>query len=167
MNSQIMTDNIPSISDIDFETLPKEFRKKSILSRSIFSVIVAIPISVSFFFTPHFSFDILLSFFLILVLLNIFHSVKSYHYKFYAIREKDLLYRSGIFFRQTAIVPFNRIQHVEMKQTPLDRKFGLAKLVFFTAGGSGSDLKLSGLYKEQAEKIRMFIIEKIGELSEH
>lgn len=167
MNSQIMSESVPTINTIKFEMLPKKARKKSIYSSSIFSIIIGLPVGFSFLFSPHIAVDISLSFIFILLALNIFHSMKSYHYKFYAIREKDLLYRSGMFFRQTVVVPFNRIQHVEMKQTPLDRKFDLAKLVFFTAGGSASDLKISGLYKEDAEKIRMYIIEKIGDLSEH
>ena len=56
----------------------------------------------------------------------------------------------------------NRIQHVEKSSTPLDRRFNLATLQIFTAGGTGGDLKIHGLPARTAEKLRFFILEKIG-----
>lgn len=80
----------------------------------------------------------------------------------YALRDRDILYRSGVFWRTTTAIPFNRIQHVEKSSTPLDRKFKLATLQIFTAGGSGGDLKIHGLPAKTAEKLRTFILNKIG-----
>ena len=80
----------------------------------------------------------------------------------YAIRDKDVLYKSGVFWQTVTAVPFNRIQHVEKSSTPLDRRFGLATLQLFTAGGSGGDLKIHGLSAQTAENLRVFIIEKVG-----
>jgi membrane protein YdbS with pleckstrin-like domain len=59
-------------------------------------------------------------------------------------------------------VPFNRIQHVETSNTPFDRRYGIATLRLFTAGGSGADLKIDGLGKKAAEKLRVYILEKAG-----
>jgi membrane protein YdbS with pleckstrin-like domain len=41
------------------------------------------------------------------------------------------------------------------------RIFNLATIEIFTAGGSMSDLKISGLKKEEAEKMKAFITNKI------
>jgi len=82
--------------------------------------------------------------------------------KGYAVRERDMLYKSGVFWRTVTAIPFNRIQHVEKSSTPLDRRFGIASLQIFTAGGSGGDLKIHGLSTKTAEKLRFFILEKIG-----
>ena len=57
---------------------------------------------------------------------------------------------------------FNRIQHVERSSTPLDRRFRIANLQLYTAGGSGGDLRIQGLPERTAEKLRAFILEKIG-----
>ena len=65
-------------------------------------------------------------------------------------------------WRKTVLLPFNRVQHAEVSSGPLQRKFGLASLKFFTAGGSSVDLKIDGLMKERAEEIRSFIMEKCG-----
>jgi membrane protein YdbS with pleckstrin-like domain len=78
-----------------------------------------------------------------------------------ALREFDLAYRSGLFWRKTVIVAFNRVQHVEVSSGPLQRKFGLASVKIFTAGGSSVDLRVDGLLAERAEQIRAFIATKI------
>lgn len=85
----------------------------------------------------------------------------------YAIRDKDILYKAGVFWHTVTAVPFNRIQHVEKSSTPLDRRFELATLQLFTAGGSGGDLKIHGLATERAESVRTFILEKVGKIVEH
>ena len=80
----------------------------------------------------------------------------------YAVRDKDILYKSGVFWRTVTAVPFNRIQHVEKSSTPLDRRCNIATLQLFTAGGTGGDLKLHGLSAETAESLRTVILNKVG-----
>jgi len=85
----------------------------------------------------------------------------------YAVRDKDILYKAGVFWRTVTAIPFNRIQHVEKSSTPLDRRFRVATLQLFTAGGSGGDLKIHGLPAQLAENLRVFILEKVGTSIEH
>lgn len=85
----------------------------------------------------------------------------------YATRDKDILYKAGVFWHTVTAIPFNRIQHVEKSSTPLDRRFGIASLELFTAGGSGGDLKIHGLPVDTAESLRSFILEKVGSGIEH
>ena len=85
----------------------------------------------------------------------------------YAIREKDIVYKSGVFWHTVTAIPFNRIQHVEKSSAPLDRRFGIATLQLFTAGGTGGDLKIHGLSTEVAENLRVFILDKVGASIEH
>lgn len=82
-----------------------------------------------------------------------------------ALRDHDIAYRSGLFWQKTVIVAFNRVQHVEVSSGPLQRKFGLASVKLFTAGGSSVDLRIDGLLAERAEQIRAFIAAKIGDTS--
>ena len=85
----------------------------------------------------------------------------------YAVRDKDIIYKSGVFWQTVTAIPFNRIQHVEKSSTPLDRRFEIATLQIFTAGGSGGDLKIHGLPAQIAERLRVFILEKVGASIEH
>lgn len=77
-----------------------------------------------------------------------------------ALREKDIIFTQGLFWRQSTLLPFNRVQHIEIHRNPIERKLGLSCLRIFTAGGSGVDLHIRGLENERAEKIKQFILEK-------
>jgi membrane protein YdbS with pleckstrin-like domain len=79
----------------------------------------------------------------------------------YVVREKDISYKKGVFFRSLTTVPFNRIQHIEIDEGPVSRFFNLVSLSVFTAGDSSDDLKISGLLKEDAQQIKEFISNKI------
>jgi len=85
----------------------------------------------------------------------------------YAVRDKDIVYRYGVLFRNVTAIPYNRVQHVETASGPLDRQFGTATLQLYTAGGSGGDLKIEGLDADIAERLRVRILEKAGAAIEH
>ena len=81
----------------------------------------------------------------------------------WAVREHDLIHRSGVLWRRTTILPFARVQHVESVSGPLERRFGLMRLKCFTAGGSGGDLMVRGLDVERARRVRAHLLGRIGE----
>ncbi len=89
--------------------------------------------------------------------------IKKALVKGFAMREFDIAYCSGLFWRKTVIVAYNRVQHVEVSSGPLQRKFDLASVKLFTAGGTSVDLKIDGLSSGRAEQIRAFIADKIEE----
>ena len=70
----------------------------------------------------------------------------------YVVRDKDLVYKAGVLWRSVKAVPYNRVQHAETASGPLDRRYGLARLTVFTAGGSGGDLRVDGLSSDVAER---------------
>lgn len=78
----------------------------------------------------------------------------------YVVREKDLLYKSGVFWRSVKTFPFNRVQHTMIDSTPLDRRFGLSNLSVFPAGANAGH-KIRGLGQENAERLRVYISERI------
>ena len=80
----------------------------------------------------------------------------------YAVREKDIIYNSGLFWRSSIAIPFNRVQHCEVSIGPIDRMFGLSTLKIFTAGGSSSDLGIEGLKPETSNRLKDFITNKTG-----
>ena len=81
-------------------------------------------------------------------------------HKGYALREHDIAYRSGMFWRKQVLLPFNRVQHVEVASGPLQRRFDLATLKFYTAGGSSVDLAIGGLMSAEAERLRTYILSR-------
>lgn len=71
----------------------------------------------------------------------------------YAIRAHDLIVQSGVLFRRRTSVPHNRIQHVDTRQGPIERAFGLSQVVVYTASGV-SDSSIPGLAEADAEALR-------------
>ena len=79
-----------------------------------------------------------------------------------ALREMDIHFKSGVVWRKTVSLPFNRVQHVELENGPLERAFGLTSLKFYTAGGGSADMKIPGLSPDRATSLRAYIMERAG-----
>ena len=84
----------------------------------------------------------------------------------YAVRDKDIAYKSGVLWQSETVVPYNRVQHAETGSGPIDRSLSLARLTVFTAGTAGGDLRIDGLGEDVAERLRVFIIDRLRGLEE-
>ena len=84
----------------------------------------------------------------------------AFRQKGYAVRERDISYKTGLINRKTTTVPFNRVLHCDIKQGIISRYFGLSKLNVYTAGGAKSDLAIPGLSAEKAKKLMDFVLQK-------
>ena len=71
----------------------------------------------------------------------------------YAERNEDLLLRSGIFFQRTLVVPYGRMQYVDVAVGPLERMFGLCTLKLHTAA-PGTNATIPGLPAEEGARLR-------------
>lgn len=71
----------------------------------------------------------------------------------YAERADDLVVGSGIWFRRLVVVPYGRLQFVDVKAGPIDRSFGLTSVQLHTAAAS-SDAAIPGLPPETAATLR-------------
>ena len=60
----------------------------------------------------------------------------------------------GYLFRSDTIVPFGRIQHIDLDQGPIQRRYDLATLTVHTAGNHNSTVSLPGLLHEDAAEMR-------------
>lgn len=72
----------------------------------------------------------------------------------YAVREHDLIVQSGVFFRRWSSVPLTRIQHVDSRQGPLERLFGVQRLLVYTAAGVSADGVIPALTEANATTLR-------------
>jgi membrane protein YdbS with pleckstrin-like domain len=71
----------------------------------------------------------------------------------YAEREDELLVSHGIMFRQLVVVPYGRMQFVDVQAGPLERAFGVAQVQLHTAS-AGSDARIPGLTAAEAARLR-------------
>ena len=79
----------------------------------------------------------------------------------YREEEHELHVRYGLFTRVRTVVPFGRVQHIDIAHGPIERRFGLATLILHTAGTRGAAVPLPGLLHEEAERMRDRIRAKI------
>jgi membrane protein YdbS with pleckstrin-like domain len=78
----------------------------------------------------------------------------AYRHIAYTIETDGLQIRRGVFWRTVVDVPRSRVQHTDVSQGPLERRFGLGALVVYTAGTDHSRVELGGLAYDTAFAIR-------------
>jgi membrane protein YdbS with pleckstrin-like domain len=71
----------------------------------------------------------------------------------YALRSDDLVVVSGILFRRLVVVPYGRMQLVDVKRGPIDRRFNLAGVQLHTAAAT-TDATVPGLPPAAAAELR-------------
>ena len=80
--------------------------------------------------------------------------LRRYHARGFDMGEDRLRVVRGILFQSDTVVPFGRIQHIDVNQGPLQRAYGIATLTVHTAGTHNASVHLPGLEKELASDMR-------------
>lgn len=84
-----------------------------------------------------------------------------------AVQYRNLSYRlgplgleiqRGIFWKRRITVPVSRVQHTDIAQGPLQRKFGIGKVTIYTAGTQNASVELDGLEFATANQLRDSLI---------
>ncbi len=68
-------------------------------------------------------------------------------------REDDLLIKRGRLWRSVTVVPYGRMQYVEVSSGPISRAFGIATVQLHTAS-PGTDASLNGVPADDAARLR-------------
>ncbi|MGJ9404383.1 PH domain-containing protein [Arthrobacter sp. KK5.5] len=71
----------------------------------------------------------------------------------YAERENDLLVRSGLLFQKVLVVPYGRMQYVDVAVGPIDRQLGLCRVQLHTASTSAT-AEIPGLPAAEGTRLR-------------
>lgn len=79
----------------------------------------------------------------------------------YAERGDDLLVRRGLLFLRLSVVPYGRMQFIDVTAGPFERSFGLATVRMHTAAAA-SDARIPGLSRGEAARLR----DRLAELGE-
>ena len=87
--------------------------------------------------------------------------LRRYHAKGYRMGSDRLRVVRGLWFRSDTVVPFGRVQHIDVHQGPVERHYDLATLVLHTAGTHNASVALPGLLNETALEMRETIRERI------
>ena len=81
----------------------------------------------------------------------------------FCVDDRLMRMRYGIVFVEERLVPVPRMQHIDLMRGPIERLFGLATLVVFTAGNEGSSFRVPGLAVGRAQELRDRILRARGD----
>jgi membrane protein YdbS with pleckstrin-like domain len=79
----------------------------------------------------------------------------------YCERGDDLLVRRGVLFSRLSVIPYGRMQFIDLTAGPIERSFDLATVRMHTAAAA-SDARIPGLSAEEAARLR----DRLAELGE-
>jgi membrane protein YdbS with pleckstrin-like domain len=80
----------------------------------------------------------------------------------YEVDDAGITIRSGVVWRSHVRLPRVRIQHTDVSQGPLQRRFGVATLKLYTAGSRYTRIDLPGLAHGEALALRDALIVRAG-----
>ncbi len=72
----------------------------------------------------------------------------------YVMAEERLRVVKGLLFHSDTVVPFGRVQHIDVDQGPLERAYDIATLTVHTAGSHNASVHLPGLKHADALAMR-------------
>ena len=91
---------------------------------------------------------------LVALVLALMVPLRRYNARGYDMGEDRLRVVRGLLFHRDTVVPFGRVQHLDVEQGPLERAFGIARLVLHTAGTHNASVVLPGLAHARAVEMR-------------
>lgn len=91
---------------------------------------------------------------LVIMVLLIFMPMRRYNARGYQMSTDRLRVVRGVLWHFDTIVPFGRVQHIDLHQGPVERFFGIARLTLHTAGNHNASVNLPGLGADLAREMR-------------
>lgn len=88
------------------------------------------------------------------IAIGLWRGERAWRYTHWRLDEAGFTLRRGHLWRRETRVPQSRVQHLDLRRGPLQRRFGLATLVIHTAGTRHSEVVVRGLDGEDAERLR-------------
>jgi len=81
-----------------------------------------------------------------------------YRHTAYRVDGRGIEIRQGVLWRVVIHVPRSRVQHIDVSQGPLERRYGLGTLVLYTAGTDHAKVALAGVEHGRALRIREHLL---------
>ena len=163
-NQQVALETLPRFAEVEFHELDPSYARVVLGVALVFQLPVFLFVAGLLFavLAPNTGFSLLAGGALIIILCLFsflaWFSFKSARVMRYALRQHDVIVQSGVFWKQETVQPIRRIQHIEQRQGPIDKRFGLYELKLFSAGTGHFTFRIPGLDAVSASGIRQFIL---------
>ena len=138
----------------DLTPLDPAYRTVLRIVASIWSAIFLVGALVAEFVIPGWHGFILIPVLILSALLILRLPQRRWAARGYAGGEERLRVVRGLLFHSDTVVPFGRVQHIDVDQGPLERAYDIATLTVHTAGSHNASVHLPGLRHEDAIAMR-------------
>lgn len=164
-NRQVWSDDIQPIESLVFQPVEKSYVKVVVIRIALVYIILMACACLMLLSDMSHVVIVLIAAECVLGLVFAANAVmarKIYRFKGYALRDKDITYRSGIFFTSVTTIPFSKIQQVSIRMNPVSRIFNLY-YVDVTSGAQGvtNSVSIPGLTRKKAEEIKSLLINNV------
>lgn len=162
-NDTLDIGNLPKYEEVLLNPVSKKYWNVVVINLIVLLLILAIGLTALLYFSVEsrpYIYVIISAYIAFAIILFILFRT-DINRRGYAVREKDILYRSGIIAISTTIIPFSRIQHIALDEGFLSRIYNLGQLRIFTAGGSSGSLHIPGIDINQARQIKETLMKQI------
>lgn len=165
-NVAVTPDQLPLLEQLDWQALSPRYTRLNLWLNSAKTLLLVL-LTLAFWLQPFWqpiepNPQLIVAFAGLLIagsLLRTLYCYLAFPRKRYALRQHDLSFHSGLWFKKSVTQPILRIQHIELKRGPVERRAGLATLQVFSAGGALHTFEIPGLPLATAKKIRQFILQ--------
>ncbi|HEX8346855.1 MAG TPA: PH domain-containing protein [Actinoplanes sp.] len=138
---------------VDWQPVSSKLITVELISRAIWVLVVLAALAAGWRFDGHWLYRAGMVTVVVFAVWRSYVTVRAVRAWGYAEREKDLLVRHGLVIRRLSIVPYARMQFVDVTAGPLERAFGLATVQLHTAAAA-SDARIPGLPPHEAARLR-------------
>lgn len=124
-----------------------------LIGRTAFTLVVIVGLVIGWALAPYWAWPAGIAAMLVYGIWRAIVTIRAVRAWGYAERDNDLLVRHGLLIRRLSIVPYARMQYVDVTAGPLERAFHLATVQLHTAAAA-SDARVPGLPAEEASRLR-------------
>ena len=138
---------------VEWRPVSRKLITVELIARITFSLTLLIGLAIGYYFAEHWAWLVAMAAVVVLAVWRAIITVRAVKAWGYAERDNDLLVRHGLLIRRLSIVPYARMQYVDVTAGPLERAFGLATVQLHTAAAA-SDARVPGLPPAEAARLR-------------
>ncbi|MBI2706444.1 MAG: PH domain-containing protein [Actinobacteria bacterium] len=97
----------------------------------------------------------------VLVTISLISAALSYRFWSWSAHEDAIELSHGVVFRHLSVVPFHRVQQIDVTRDPLERVLGIATLILRSAAAT-TDARIPGITLDETDPLRHALLERAG-----
>jgi membrane protein YdbS with pleckstrin-like domain len=138
---------------VEWQPVSQDLIKVELISRAVWVMLLMVGLGIGWAVAGHRLYPAGIAALLVLAVWRSIITVRAVRAWGYAERDNDLLVRHGLLVRRLSIVPYARMQFVDVTAGPLERAFDLSTVQLHTAAAA-SDARVPGLRPAEASRLR-------------